>query len=222
MPGKHNTVIPLRRYTFIAGAATLLVVLVSWVAIRAVGPAEADSRVPLMVQPTVPLGGAELSVPPTSVPPSVVPSSAVPTSASPTSASPTPVPSSPRASRSPSKKPAPRRTTASPPAPAASFAAAYRTGRSWDRGFIAGVEITNKSGPARTWTVKVSFDPDAGVRVGNTWNAQLSRDGNTFVFTGGPLAPGATAMLGFEASKQVRGGIQPTSCTADGAPCRMG
>jgi hypothetical protein len=215
LPGKHNTVIPLRRYTFIAGAATLLVVLVSWVAIRAVGPARPEGRVPLMVQPTVPLGGAELSVPPTSVPPSPVP----------TSASPTPVSRSPRASRSPSKKattkPAPRRTT-SPPAPAASFTAAYRTGRSWDRGFIAGVEITNKSGPARTWTVKLSYDPDAGVRVGNTWNAQLSRDGNTFVLTGGPLAPGATAMLGFEASKQVRGGIQPTSCTVDGAPCRLG
>ncbi|MEU8235425.1 cellulose binding domain-containing protein [Actinoplanes sp. NPDC048967] len=218
MPGKHNTVIPLRRYTFIAGAATLLVVLVSWVAIRAVGPAEADGRVPLMVQPTVPLGGAEVSVPPTSVPPP----SAVPTSASPSSASPKPVRSSPRASRSPSKKPAPRRTTPPAAPPAASFTAAYGTGRSWDRGFIAGVQITNKSGPARTWTVKVSYNPDAGVRVGNTWNAQLSRDGNTFVFTGGPLAPGATAMLGFEASKQVRGRIQPTSCTVDGAPCRLG
>jgi len=217
LPGKHNTVIPLRRYTFIAGAATLLVVLVSWVAIRAVGPAQPDGRVPLMVQPTVPLGGAELSVPPTSVPPPP----AAPTSASPSSASPTPVRSSPRASRPPSKKPAPRRTT-SPPAPAASFTAAYGTGRSWDRGFIAGVQITNKSGPARTWTVKVSYNPDAGVRIGNTWNAQLSRDGNTFVLTGGPLAPGATAMLGFEASKQVRGGIQPTSCTVDGAPCRLG
>jgi molybdopterin biosynthesis enzyme len=82
--------------------------------------------------------------------------------------------------------------------------------------------VTNKSGPARTWTVKVSFDSDAGVRVGNTWNAQLTREGSTFVFTGGPLAPGATAMLGFEASKQVRGRIQPTSCTVDGAPCRVG
>ncbi|GAA3912470.1 cellulose binding domain-containing protein [Actinoplanes auranticolor] len=219
MPGKHNTVIPLRRYTFIAGAATLLVVLVSWVAVRAVGPAHSDSRVPLMVQPTMPLGGPGASVPPSSV----VPTSAVPTSAS-ASVSPSPVSRSPRASRSPSKKattrPAPRRTT-SPPAPAASFTAAYRAGGNWERGFVAGVEITNKSGPARTWTVRLAFDPDAGVRIGNTWNARVTREGDTFVFTGGPLAPAATAMLGFEASKQVRGRIQPTSCTVDGAPCRL-
>ena len=95
-------------------------------------------------------------------------------------------------------------------------------GASWDRGFIGGVEVTNKSGPARTWTVKLTFDPSARVGVGNTWNAQISRQGNTFVFTGGQLAPGGTVILGFEASKQVRGKIQPATCTVDGAPCQLG
>jgi len=42
------------------------------------------------------------------------------------------------------------------------------------------------------------------------------------VLTGGPLAPGATASLGFEASKQVRDRIQPSGCTVDGAPCDLG
>ncbi|GAA3347827.1 hypothetical protein GCM10020358_64080 [Amorphoplanes nipponensis] len=221
MPGKHTTVFPLRRYSFIAAAATLLVVLVSWVAVRAVGPAQPDNRVPLLVQPTVPLGGA-------------TPAALV--SASPAAAS-TPPPASPSPSRSASAsasarptakptektttKPAPRRTTAAPRPPAASFTAAYRTGASWERGFIGAVQVTNTSGQPRAWTVRIAYPAAAGVRVGNVWNAQLTRQDDAFVLTGGPLAPGATANLGFEASKQVRDAIQPTACTVDGAPCRV-
>ena len=220
MPAKHTTVWPLRRYSFIAGASTLLVVLVSWVAVRAVGPAESDNRVPLMVQPTVPLGGAAPTLVPSAVP-SLSPSAVAPSSARPTSVPPTkrrsPSPSpSVSLSRKATTKPAPRRTTA------AVFTAAYRLGGTWDRGFIAGIEVTNKSGPARPWTVTVTFDPDHEVRVRNVWNAQVTRQGDTVVLTGGPLAPGATAALGFEASKQVRHQIEPASCTVDGAPCRQG
>jgi cellulase/cellobiase CelA1 len=94
-------------------------------------------------------------------------------------------------------------------------------GGSWDRGFIGAVTVTNKSGPARTWTVKITYPASARVRVGNVWNASVDRQGDTFVFTGGPLAPGATATFGFEASKQVRDRIQPAGCTVDGASCRL-
>jgi hypothetical protein len=208
----------MRRYAFIAGAATLLVLLVSWVAVRAVGPAQSNARVPLMVQPTMPLGDPVATQ---SALPSVVPS---PSPSGSASASPTP---SRTPSKSPAKptekatKPAPRRTT-TPPAPAAAFAAQYKVAGDWDRGFVAAIEVTNKTGPARTWTLKVTYAAEDGVRVGNTWNAQLSRQGNTFVLTGGPLAPGATVSVGYEASKQVRSRVEPSSCTVDGVRCGLG
>ena len=217
LPGKHSTTLPLRRYSFIAAAATLLIVLVSWVAVRAVGPAEADQRTPLMVQPTVPLTG-------TSEPPSSAPSPSA--SPSTTSASPSPSPSRSRsatptaAARTPTKTVTPRKTTAAPTP--TSFAAQYRLASTWDRGFIAGVTVTNKSGPARAWTIRLSYAEEAGVRLGNVWNAQQSREGDTFVLTGGPLAPGASIMVGFQASKQVKSQIKVASCTVDGAPCAIG
>ncbi|MFI7541695.1 cellulose binding domain-containing protein [Actinoplanes sp. NPDC049599] len=222
MPGKHTTVFPLRRYGFIGGAATLLVVLVSWVAVRAVGPTEPDTRIPLMVQPTVPLAaGAGPSLIPSALASSSPTPSASPSSSPSRSASPSPSPSPSRttAAPKPTTKPAPRKTT--PPAPANAFTGTYATGGSWERGFIGAVTVTNKSGPARTWTVRISYPDNAGVRLGNVWNATLDRQGNTFVLTGGPLAPGAATTLGFEASKQVRDRIQPTSCTVDGTPCRL-
>jgi hypothetical protein len=219
LPAKHTPVFPLRRYGFIGGAATLLVVLVSWVAVRAVGPAQPDTRVPLMVQPTMPLAaGAAPSLVPSARPsgtPSATPS------VTPASRSASPSASKRRASKPPTTKPKRSRTPAPKPSPAAAFTGTYSAGGSWERGFIGAVQVTNKSGPARGWTVRITFADRAGVRVGNTWNARVDRQGNTFVFTGEPLAPGATTTLGFQASKQVRGKIEPTACTVDGASCRL-
>ena len=233
---KHTIVLPLRRYGFIAGASTLLVVLFSWVAVRAVEPVQPETRIPLMVQPPMPMLGveppliplAQASDTPPTTPPVVV---VVGTSAggvgtsSKATARWTPSKAAPKPTGKPTTKPTtkPRQTTRPPtPAPPAAFSGRYTMGASWDRGFIGGVEVTNKSGTARTWTVKLTYDPSAGVGVGNTWNAQFSRQGNTFVFTGDHLAPGSKISMGFEASKQVRGKIQPATCTIDGAPCRMG
>jgi len=220
LPGKHSTVFPLRRYSFIGAAATLLIVLVSWVAVRAVGPTQPDAHVPLMIQPTVPLAADGPSPVPEaglSGTPSLSPSASRSAAPRITVAATSSVPKRTR----PTTKPAPRRTT-SPPPPAAAFTARYTSGGSWNRGFIGTLAVTNKTGPARDWTVRLRFDPDAGVRLGNVWNARATRDGDTFVLTGGPLAPGATASLGFEASKQVRDRIQPSGCTVDGAPCDLG
>jgi hypothetical protein len=218
LPGKHSTTFPLRRYSFIAGAATLLIVLVSWVAVRAEGPAEADQRVPLMVQPTMPLVAA---TPSSAAPIAVAPTT--PSSSASVSSSPSVSPAAAKSpSRSPSAKSTPRKpakTTA--PAPATSFTAAYRLGGTWDRGFVAGITVTNKQGPARGWTVRVSYGSDAGVRLDNVWNADLTREGDTFVLTGGPLAPGASVTLGYQASKQVRSQIKPSACTVDGTPCDL-
>ena len=223
MPAKHTTVFPLRRYGFIGGAATLLVVLVSWVAVRAVGPTQPDTRVPLMVQPTMPLAaGAEPSLVASARPsgtPSATPSASP--SATPASRSASPSASKRRTSKPSATKPKRPRKATPPPSPAATFTGTYSAGGSWERGFIGAVQVTNKSGPARRWTVKITFADRAGVRVGNTWNARVDRQGNTFVFTGEPLAPGASTTLGFQASKQVRGKIEPTACTVDGASCRL-
>jgi hypothetical protein len=219
LPGKHSTVFPLRRYGFIGGAATLLVVLVSWVAVKAVGPTQPDARIPLMVQPTVPLaaGAGPTLIP--SAPALSSPSASTSPSPSPSkSLSPTPT-ATPKPTKQATTKPAPRKTTAR--AAAATFTASYAAGGSWDRGFIGAVTVTNKSGPARAWTAKITYDSSAGVRIGNVWNASVDRQGDTFVFTGGQLAPGATVTFGYEASKQVRGRIQPSGCTVDGTPCQL-
>ncbi|GGQ64707.1 hypothetical protein [Couchioplanes azureus] len=59
MPGKHaERQIGLPRYSFVVAAATLLVILVAWVAVRMVGPDE--RRTPILVvpstSPTAPAG----------------------------------------------------------------------------------------------------------------------------------------------------------------------
>jgi hypothetical protein len=223
LPAKQTTVFHLRRYSFVGGAATLLLVLLSWMAVRAVEPVRSQSRVPLMVQPPMPMIGVDPSLIPlakATSPPAAVEGTVVSTPSK-TAARRTPSKAAPKPTAKSTTKPTPRRTTP-PPTPATAFTGRYTTGASWDRGFIGNVDVTNKTGPARTWTVRLTFDPSAGVGVGNTWNAQLSRQGNTFVLTGGPLAPGSKVSLGFEASKQVRGKIQPATCTVDGAPCQLG
>jgi hypothetical protein len=223
LPAKQTIISALRRYGFVAGAATLLVVMVSWVTVRAVEPVRSQSRVPLMIQPPMPMIGVDPSLIPlakATSPPAAVEGTVVSTPSK-TTARRTPSKAAPKPTGKATTKPTPRRTTP-PPTPATAFSGRYTTGASWDRGFIGNVDVTNKTGPARTWTVRLTFDPSAGVGVGNTWNAQLSRQGNTFVFTGGPLAPGSKVSLGFEASKQVRGKIQAATCTVDGAPCQLG
>lgn len=219
MPGKHSTgQLGLPRYSFIAAAATLLVILVAWVAVRATGPGQ-DKAPVLVVPPSTPVVEAGAVLPST------------PTASPSASASPSPSPSrtrtaSPSVSRSPAPKPSVRKTTKPPapttPAATASFSARYQNGADWDRGFIAGVQITNTGAAAGNWKVSVSFDGRAGVRLTNTWNAQVSRSGDTWTFTGGPLAPDASASFGFQATKQSRGPVRPTGCVADGTPCRMG
>ena len=221
MPGKHSTgQLGLPRYSFIAAAATLLVILVAWVAVRATGPSQEKAPV-LVVPPSTPVVEAG----------AVLPSTTPPTASPSASASPSPSPSRTRtASPSPSRSPAqpsvrPTRTTKPPapttPAASASFSARYQNGGSWDRGFIAGVQVTNTGNAPGDWKVSVSFDGRAGVRVTNAWNAQVSRNGDTWTFTGGPLAPGASVSFGFQASKQTRGSVRPSGCVANGTPCRM-
>ncbi len=106
-----------------------------------------------------------------------------------------------------------------PGTPTGAPTARYAVASTWDTGFIGGVLLTNPTGAALSWRVVVTHDPDAGVRVTTAWNASLQRSGATTVFTGGPLAPGASQTFGFEATKRVTGPVGPASCTVNGAAC---
>ncbi|MEV4639205.1 cellulose binding domain-containing protein [Actinoplanes sp. NPDC049548] len=221
MSGKPPTgQLGLPRYSFIAAAATLLVILVAWVAARAAGPS--DQQTPIMVIPSTsspasPSPAAAGSVLPSTIPvaaPSPRPkrSTAAPTSAAstsgtststaPTSAAPTP------------KKPK--------PTPAGTFTANYRTGATWDQGFIGAVQVTNTGPAAHAWRVRITYPSRAGVEVTTAWNAQVSHSGNTWTFTAADLAPGATATFGFQATQRTRDRVHPTGCVVNGTPCRMG
>jgi len=225
LPGKHSTgQLGLPRYSFIAAAATLLVILVAWVAVRATGPSQEKAPV-LVVPPSTPVVEAGAVLPSTPPPLSASPSASASPSPSPSrTRTPTASPSPSRTSAAPTRTPSPKppvRTT-SKPAAAASFSARYQGGAGWDRGFIAGVQVTNTGNAAGSWSVSISFDGRAGVRVTNVWNAQVSRSGDTWTFTGGPLAPDAEVSFGFQGTKQSRGGVRPTGCVVNGTACRMG
>jgi hypothetical protein len=225
LPAKHSTPFPLRRYSFIGGASTLLVVLVAWVAVRAVGPNQQDDLTPLMMEPPIAVAENIPSVIPWNSPAAVSASeSAAPSPSASKSGTPTPSRSTIRPttiSPKPTEKATTKPPVKTPPTPAASFTARYSTGASWDRGFTAWVRVTNAGRTARNWTVTLTYDPDADVRIGNAWNAHLERKDGANVLTGGPLAPGDSFSFGFEASKQVRNKIKPTGCTVDGTQCQL-
>jgi hypothetical protein len=118
----------------------------------------------------------------------------------------------------PKKSSTPTRTTA-PAQPAVT--ATYSVGANWDRGFIAALQVHNTSKTPQDWSIVIQFD-NRGVRIGPVWNAVTSRNGDATVLRGaGPLAPGATLNVGFEAGKSSRGRIRAPSCTVNGSPCAM-
>ncbi|HEV8567598.1 MAG TPA: cellulose binding domain-containing protein [Actinoplanes sp.] len=116
-------------------------------------------------------------------------------------------------------KPAPQPRTS--PTAKAALSANYGVRSSWDTGFIGTVQVRNESETPQNWTVAVRYDAADGVRITQAWNGSLSRRGDVTIFSGGPLEPGATQSLGFEATKQATGEVRPTSCTANGSWCRM-
>jgi cellulase/cellobiase CelA1 len=144
----------------------------------------------------------------------------------------TPVPSRPPSAfprRTHPPRP-PTRTAAAPPAPGPGATAAvrvpilaafYDVRTTWDTGFVVQVTVVNNGPAPAAWRVVVTHAGSAGVRVTTAWDATLTRQGDTDVFTGGPLAPGATARFGFEATKQVTGPVRPSACTVAGNPCGM-
>jgi hypothetical protein len=167
-----------------------------------------------------------VALPPSSSPSWVAPASPLVSLAPSPRASPaSTASSSPRATASPSRTPAPTRPAgvsgAGGPKKVSALTATYAVGSSWDTGFIGGVTLTNGESTAVTWTVIVRNGAADGVKITDAWNATLTRQGDTDSYTGGPLAAGATATFGFEATKQATGKVTPVACTVNESTCRV-
>jgi len=207
------------RLVFLA-ALTILVALVVWVAVRAVGPTDSQAARPMVVlpsAPTVPVGAAEPDSPSPTI--SLLPPSSSPTPSRSPSASPSATPKHVTASSS-SPTPHPTHTTKKPAAKAV-FSATLSSSSSWGGGYVGTVKITNTGNKAGTWSVSVSHGSVSGLRLFTTWNAQGSQQGTTFIFSGGSLAPGQTATFGYEAGARTHDRLRPTGCSVGSGSCRV-
>ena len=216
MPAKHIRSFGPARLIFCFTAA-ILVLLVMWVAVRAVGPAEA-SRQPTVVLPSMP----RVTVAPPSASPRV-------------SLSPSPSPS-PSRSRSASPKPsltsarpspstAPPRVTPATTKPVVvvprDLTAAVGVTASWNAGYVAIVRVQNTGSAAHTWSVTVTHQGQNGLRLGPVWGAAGSQRGTSLVFSGGPLAAGASATFGYQTSTTGPDKARPAGCTVVGGTCAV-
>ncbi|WP_433301208.1 cellulose binding domain-containing protein [Actinoplanes sp. CA-030573] len=221
MASKHSARALGPARVVLSGAVAVLVMLVVWVAVRAVGPAEAQQQ-PTVVLPSMPQVPVGLGPSASSSSPSPSPSSSPSLSPS-ASAS----PSRPRSSSSPSARPTRTRTATRPAAPAtttaapATFSASLAVGASWEQGYVGMVKVRNTGNVARSWTVTVSHSGLENLRFMGAWGARGTQSGDKIVLTGGPLAPGATASFGYQVSKTGRGNARPAGCTVVGGACSV-
>jgi cytoskeletal protein RodZ len=228
LPAKH-TARPLGpARIFLSAAAAVLVMLVIWIAVRAVGPAEAARQptVALPSMPQVPLSPSLTASGAAALPPatSATPSSASParsplrSSTRPTATSHSPSPTSSHwPERATTPKPTATKTTR---APSADFAVTVSVGASWEQGYVASVRLQNTGNATGSWTVTVSHANLSNLRLLGTWGgARGTQAGNNVVFTGGPLPAGASAGFGYQVSKSGSGNARPSGCSVVGGRC---
>ncbi|WP_250035555.1 cellulose binding domain-containing protein [Paractinoplanes maris] len=197
-------------------AVAILVLLVVWVAVRAVGPAEA-SRQPSVVLPSMPRVTV-VAPPPSSAPPSRTPEVVT---TSPSKSPKPPRTSDPVPKSRPTTKPAATTKPASSPPPETDVEATLSVGASWDGGYVAAVRVTNEGDRAVEWKVTVSHSGLEDLQLRGVWNARGNLTGSSIVFTGGKLEPGRTASFGYQTSKDGRGDARPAGCNAVGGSCRV-
>jgi len=93
---------------------------------------------------------------------------------------------------------------------------------SWDQGYVASVRVQNNGDAAGSWTVTVSHANLSNLHLVGVWgSAKGSQSGDNVVFTGGPLAAGASAGFGYQVSKSGRGNARPSGCAVVGGRCRV-
>ncbi len=220
MPAKHIRSFGPARLIF-CSAAAILVLLVMWVAVRAVGPAEA-SRQPTVVLPSMP----RVVIASPSASPSISLSPSPTASPSPVrsrSASRSPSPSA--TSARPTSSPAPRRVTPTTTKPAVvvpkDLAVSVKVTASWNAGYVAIVRVQNTGSTAHNWSVTVTHQGQNGLRLGSVWGAAGSQRGTSVIFTGGPLAAGGSVTFGYQASTTGPDNARPAGCTVVGGTCAV-
>jgi hypothetical protein len=211
------------RLVFLA-ALTVLVALVVWVAVRAVGPSTADAAGPTVVLPsvsTVPVGAAEPQSPSPTIS-LLPPPSSSPTPSHSRSASPSTSAARHSASAPASSSPTPHVShTSAKPVPKAAFSATVSTSSAWGGGYVGTVTVTNTGNKAGTWSLSVTHGSVSGLRLYTTWNAHGSQQGSTFAFSAGSLAPGQSASFGYEAGARTHTTLRPSGCSVASGSCRV-
>lgn len=218
LPVSKHSAAPISpaRLVFLA-AVTILIALVVWVAVRAVGPSSDEAAGPTVVLPSVPpvpVGAAEPESPSPTI--SLLPASSP--SATPSSSRSASASASARHSTSPSPHVS---RTSSKPVTKAAFTATVSTSSSWGGGYVAMVKVTNTGTAAASWSMSVSHGSVSGLRLYNTWNAQGTQRGDTFAFTGASLAPGQSASFGYQAGSRSRDRLKPSGCSVGSGTCHV-
>ena len=198
MPGKHHRssfeLISRHRYPLVV-AVVLLCIAVAGVLAAISNRRPTDP--PLLIVPA-------LTVLPS---PTVIPASVA---ASP----PPPSPSSARPSSS-------RRPRPSPSAQRPSFPAEYVIVNGRRSTFQVGIVIRNTGSTARNWQVVVTHNPADGVRLRGSVGAKVSTSGDTITLSGGPLGPGKTVTVGYQATHRSSEAVRPASCEIEGRACTV-
>ncbi|MCD0447842.1 glycoside hydrolase family 18 chitinase [Actinocorallia sp. API 0066] len=100
--------------------------------------------------------------------------------------------------------------------------ATYAPQGDWGSGFQG--SYTVKAGSAGLANWKLEFDLPAGVSLSSVWDADYTRSGQRYTFTGkswnANLAPGASVSPGFVGAPG--GGVVPANCKLNGNPCDGG
>ena len=216
MPAKHTRPFAPARLVF-CFAAAILVVLVVWVAVRSVGPAEA-SRQPTVVLPSMP--HVTMAAPSPSLAPSPSPSPSRSLSPSPSRS-----PSATSARPTPSSPPPPRVTTPATTKPVVvvrnDLTASVGVSASWNGGYVAIVRVQNTGSTAHPLSITVTHQGQTGLRLGSVWGASGNQQGSSLVFTGGSLAAGATVTFGYQISTNGPDPARPAGCTVVGGTCAV-
>ena len=209
LPPKHSAQPPRLARAVLAAAAAILVGLVVWAAVRAVGPTRGGARQPAVVLPSmpqIPVGVVDSPTPfPSSFSSPFVPS---------------PSHTSRRPARSPSTR-VPSKTAKPTTPPPVTLVAQLWVAAGWDGGYVAGVQVVNTGTRPASWTVTVTHSGQNGLQLTATWNARGVQHGTSFVFTGDTLAPGASATFGYQAAKQGQGAARPAGCSVVGGSCSV-
>jgi len=87
---------------------------------------------------------------------------------------------------------------------------------------VASVRVQNTGDATGSWSVTVSHATVNDLRLLGTWGAASGRQsGDNVVFTGGPLAAGASTGFGYQVSMSGRANARPSGCSVVGGRCRV-